>query len=144
LFNTSFDSWGDAWLLNTGAISHVKFRKDLFEDFDENVDGIVYFSYRSSLKPSGMGTIRHRLHGFPNFLLHNVLYLPELQRNFLFLVHMKQKGHYVHIFGGKVEIRKDYENMVIMIGIEDLRLLNLKGTSSHTQLLHTSLITLQV
>jgi hypothetical protein len=25
LFNTSFASWGDAWLLDTGATSHMKF-----------------------------------------------------------------------------------------------------------------------
>jgi hypothetical protein len=25
LFNTSFASWGDAWLLDTGTTSHMKF-----------------------------------------------------------------------------------------------------------------------
>jgi hypothetical protein len=133
LFNTSFASWGDAWLLDTGATSHMTFRRDLFEDFDDNVDGIVYFADRSSLKPSGMGTIRLKLPGLLDFLLHNVLYLPELQRNLLSLVHIRQQGHSVHMFGGKVEIRKDSDNMVVMTRMEDGRLLKLKGTSSHTQ-----------
>jgi transposase InsO family protein/adenylate kinase family enzyme len=110
----------------------MTFRRDFFEDFDDNVDGVVYFADRSSLKPSGMGTIRLKLPGLPDFLLHNVLYLPELQRNLLSLVHIRQQGHFVHMFGGKVEIRKDSDNMVVMTGIEDGRLLKLNGTSSHT------------
>jgi hypothetical protein len=48
------------------------------------------------------------------------------------------------MFGGKVEIRKDSKNMVFMIGMEDGRLLNMKGTSFHTQNLHTYLIMMQV
>jgi hypothetical protein len=76
--NTSFSSWEDEWLLDTGATSHMKFQRDFFEDFDDNVDGIVYFADRSSLKPSGMGTIRLKLPGLPYFFFHNVLYLLEL------------------------------------------------------------------
>jgi hypothetical protein len=45
-FNTSYGSWGDAFLLDTGETSHMKFRRDFFEDFDDNVDGIVYFANR--------------------------------------------------------------------------------------------------
>jgi hypothetical protein len=37
------------------------------------------------------------------------------------------------MFGGKVEIRKDSNNMVVMTGMEYGRLLKLKGTSSDTQ-----------
>jgi hypothetical protein len=48
------------------------------------------------------------------------------------------------MFGGKVEIRKDSENMVVMIGVEDGRLLKLKGTSAMQKMLHTSLITVKV
>jgi hypothetical protein len=104
LFNASLASWGDAWLLDTDATSHMKFRRDFFEDFDDNVDGVVYFANRSILKPSGMGTIRLKLPGLPDFLLHNVLYLPELQRNLLSLVHIRQQGHFVHVFNGEVVI----------------------------------------
>jgi hypothetical protein len=57
LFNTSFASWTDAWLLDTGATCHMTFRRDFFEDFNYNVDGIVYFASKSSLKPSKIGTI---------------------------------------------------------------------------------------
>jgi len=79
-----------------------------------------------------MGTIRLKFPGLPDFLLHNVLYLPKLQRSLLSLVHIRQQGHFVHMIGGKVEIRKDYDNMLVMTGMEDGRLLKLNGTYAHT------------
>jgi hypothetical protein len=127
-------TWGDAWLLDIGSTSHMTFRRDFFKNFDDNVDGVVYFADRSSLKPSRMGTIRLKLPGLLNFLLHNVLYLLELQRNMLSLVHIRQQGHYVHMFSGKVEIRKDFDNMVVMTRMEDGRILKPNGKSSHTHI----------
>jgi hypothetical protein len=91
-----------------------------------------------------MSTIKLKLHGLLNFLLHNVLYLPKLQRNLLSFVHVRQQGHFVHMFGGKVEIRKDYKNLVVMTGMEDGKLQKLKGTTFIHKLLHTSLIMTQV
>jgi len=109
----------------------MTFLRYLLEDFDDNVDAIVEFADRLSLKPSIMGTIRLKLPGLSNFLLHNVLYLLEMQRNLMSLVHITQQGHYVHMISGKVEIRKDSDNMVFMTRMEDGRPLNLKGTSTH-------------
>jgi hypothetical protein len=48
-------------------------------------------------------------------------------------VHIQQQGHSIHIFSGKVEIRKASDNMVVMTRVEDGRLLKLKGTSAHAQ-----------
>jgi hypothetical protein len=83
LFNTSFVSLGDARLLDTSVISHYNYL------FDDNVDGVVYFIDIESLKPLIMGTIMLKFPGLPDFLLHNVLYLLELQRNLLSLVHIR-------------------------------------------------------
>jgi hypothetical protein len=88
VFNTSYTSWRDTWVFDTGATSHLTFQRYFFEDFNGNVYGIVYFVDRSSLKPSGMGTIKLKLPRISDFLLHNVIYLPELQRNLSSLVHI--------------------------------------------------------
>jgi hypothetical protein len=56
----------------------MTFRRDLYEDLNDNVDGIVYFVDKSSLKPLGIDTFVLKLLGFPYFVLHDVLYLPEL------------------------------------------------------------------
>eukprot|EP00253_Pinus_taeda_P012451 PITA_12451 len=76
LFNTSLASWKNDWLLDSGATCHMTHRKDFFEDFTDNVDGVVYFADQSKIKPSGLGTIRLKLPGLPDFLLDHVLYLP--------------------------------------------------------------------
>jgi hypothetical protein len=106
----------------------MKFQIDFFEYFDDNVDGVVYFADRSSLKPLGMDT-PSTLSGLPDLLLHNVIYLLELQRILMSLVHIQQQFHSVHMFGGKLEIRKDSDNMIVMTRMEDGRLLKLNGTS---------------
>jgi hypothetical protein len=62
-----------------------------------------------------------------------VLYIPNMQMNFLSLGQIRQKSHFVHIFGGKVETRKDFDKMIVTIGLEDGRLLMLKEISTHGQ-----------
>ena len=39
---TSLSSYKYCWLLDTGATSHMTFRKDCFEELNEKIDGIVY------------------------------------------------------------------------------------------------------
>jgi hypothetical protein len=133
LFNASLASWKNDWLLDSGETCHMTFRRDFFEEFTDNVDGAVYFADKSKLKPSGLGTIRLKLPGLPDFLLHDVLYLPELRRNLLSLVHIRQQGHSIHMFDGKVEVRKASDHSLVMTGIEEERLLKLQGTSARAQ-----------
>ena len=41
---TSLSSYKDCWLLDTGATSHMTFRKYCFEELNETINGIVYFA----------------------------------------------------------------------------------------------------
>ena len=111
----------------------MAFQRDYFEDFSDNVDGIVYFADKSSLKPSRIGIVKLKLIGLPNLLLRDVLYLLELWRTLLSLVHIRQQENSIHIFDGIVEIRRSSDNMVMMTGVEDGRLLKLKGTFACAQ-----------
>eukprot|EP00253_Pinus_taeda_P009397 PITA_09397 len=88
---------------------------------------------QSKIKPSGLGTIRLKLPGLPDFLLDHVLYLPQLKRNLLSLVHIRQQGHSIHMFDGKLEVRKASDHSLVMRGIQEERLLQLQGTSSRAQ-----------
>ena len=91
LFNASLACWKNDWLLDSGSTCHMTFRRYFFEEFADNVDGAVYFTDKSKLKPLGLGTIRLKLPGLPDFFLHDVLYLPQLRRNLLSLVHIRSK-----------------------------------------------------
>lgn len=97
----------------------MTFRKDFFEEFIDKVDGVVYFTDKSKLKPSGLGTVRLKLPGLPDHILHEVLYLPELKRNLMSLVEIWQQGHSIHFFDGKVEVRKASNHLLVMEGIEE-------------------------
>ena len=70
LFDVSFNLWRDDWLLDSGATCHMTFRKYFFEEFPDKVDGEVYFTNKSKLKPSMLGTIKFKLPGLPDHLLH--------------------------------------------------------------------------
>ena len=111
----------------------MNFRKYFFEEFNDKVDGAVYFVGKCKLKPSGLGTIKIKFLGLPDHLLHEVLYLPELRRNLLSLVHIRQQGHSIHMFDGKSEVRKASDHSLVMEGIEEGRLLKLQGSSAHVQ-----------
>jgi hypothetical protein len=108
----------------------MTFRRDFFETFSNHIDGIIYFADKSQLKPSGIGSIRLCLQGLADYILHDVLYIPQLKRNLMSLIHIRQQGHSIHMFDGVIEIRKTSDQVIVMTGVEEAKLLKLKGTSS--------------
>lgn len=125
MMNTFF-YWKDAWFLDTSASCHMSFLWEFFEELSKEIDGEVYFVYRSMIKPSGIGTIQLKLLGFVDFIIWDILYLPKLKRHLLSLVLVCQPSHSIHIFYGKVEIHRLVDNQIVMIGVEDKKLLKLK------------------
>ena len=89
--------------------------------------------YKSQLKYSGIGSVRLKLSGLADYILSNVLYVPQLKRNLISLVQIRQQNHSIHMFDGIIEIRRAYDNVIVMNGVEDNKLLNLNGTSSNSQ-----------
>jgi len=51
----------------------MSFCIEVFEEMNTNTDGAVYFVDRSSIKPIGIGTMRHKLLGISDMLLRDVL-----------------------------------------------------------------------
>ena len=122
VFSTSFASWEDTWILDTGATCHMTFRRDCFDTFSDHIDGIVYFVDKSHLKPSGIGSIRLKLPIIADYILHDVLYIPQLKRNLMSLIQVRQQGHSIHIFDGIIEIRQTSDNVIVMTGVEEDKL----------------------
>ena len=130
--STSF-SWNDIWLLDIGATCHMTFRKDFFETFSDQIDGVVYLANNSQLKPSRIGFVKLKLSGLADYILSDVLYVPQLKKNLVSLVQIRQQDHSIHMFDGIIEIRRAYDNAIVMTGVEDNKLLKLNGTSSNSQ-----------
>jgi hypothetical protein len=45
-------------------------------------------------------------------------------------MHIKKQGNYIHMFDGIIEIRRAFDHVIVMTGVEEDKLLKLKGTSS--------------
>ena len=110
----------------------MTFRKHFFETFSDQIDGVVNLADKSQLKPSGIGSVRLKLSGLADYILSNVLYVPQLKRDLISLVQIRQQEHSIHMFDGIIEIRRAYDNVVVMNGVEDNKLLKLNGTSSNS------------
>ena len=89
VFSTYFSSWYDSWVLDTGATCHTTFRRDFFDQFSDNIDGVVYFVDKSQIKPSGICSIHLKIPRLPNYVLNDVLYIPKFQRNLLSLIQIR-------------------------------------------------------
>ena len=77
----------------------------------------------SQLKPSGIGSVTFKLLGLADYILSDVFYVPQLKRNLISLVQIRQQNHSIHIFDGINEIRRAYDNVIVMNGVEDNKLL---------------------
>ena len=129
-FSTSFSSWYDSWVIDIGATCHMTFRRDLFDQFSDNNDGVVYFVDKSQIKPSWIGSIQLKIPRLPNYTLNYVLYILQFQRIFLSLIQIRQEGHSIHIFDGKVKIRREFDNKTLMSDVEEDKLLKFHCMSS--------------
>ena len=69
----------------------MTFRKDFFETFSDQIDEVVHLVDKSQLKPSGIGSIRFKLSGLADYILSDVLYVPQLKRNLISLVQIRQQ-----------------------------------------------------
>ena len=46
------------------------------------------------------------------------------------LIQVRKQGNSIHVFDGTIEIRRTYDDVIVMTGVEEDKLLKLKGTSS--------------
>ena len=109
----------------------MAFKKELFVKFSDQIDGVVHLADKSQLKPSGIGSVRLKLSGLADYILSDVLYVPQLKRNLISIVQIRQQDHSIHMFHGIIEIRRSYDNLIVMTGVEDNKLLKLNGISSN-------------
>ena len=68
----------------------MTFRKDFFETFSDQIDGVVHLADKSQLKPSRIGSVRLKLSGLADYILSDVIYVPQLKRNLISLVQIRQ------------------------------------------------------
>lgn len=70
-----------------------------------------------------MRSIRLKIPHLAYYILKDVIYIPQFQRNLIPLIRMRYQGHSIHLFDDIIEIRRACDNSVIMIGVEEGALL---------------------
>lgn len=98
------------------------------------------FSDKFEVKPSRIGSISLKIPHLADYVLKDVLYIPQFQQNLMSLVHIRQQGYSIHIFYGIIEICRESDNSVIMTGVKEGTLLKLNNTPSTT---HSTLLVQQ-
>ena len=46
-------------------------------------------------------------------------YVEQLKGNLISLVQIRQQGHSIHMFDGIIDIRRDYNNVIVMTRVEN-------------------------
>lgn len=130
LFSSTFSSWQYSWILDIRVLCRTTFRIALFETLSNPIDGVVYFADKSQVKPLGIGSIHLKIPGISYYILNDVLYIPQFQRNLISVIQIRKQWHSIHIFDGIIEIHRTPDNEIVMAGVQEDKILKLKGTSS--------------
>ena len=81
-------SFSTDWIVDSGCTNHLCFEKDKFENFHKYKKDAVVIGDNSILEVQGIGSVL--IHGK---VLENVLYVPKLRINFLFMIQVTRKGY---------------------------------------------------
>lgn len=67
--------------------------------------------------------MRLEIQGLVDYILHDVRYVPQFQRNLMYPIHIRKIGHSIHMFDGKVGICRTSDNVLVMTSVEALECL---------------------
>ena len=55
----------------------MTFKGDFFETFSDDIDGVIYFADKSQIKPYSIGFICLKILNLADYVLQDVLYIPQ-------------------------------------------------------------------
>lgn len=92
------------WLLDSGTLSYMTGRRDLFYQLDENIKNKVSLCYDKEVDVLGKGSMAIQVNGRPK-LIHGVKFVPSLTHNLLKVGQLIENGYNVNFsrFGCKIE-----------------------------------------
>ena len=76
----------NSWFIDSGASAHMTCSKEWYDKYYEKTDGThIYLGYDRSLKVQGYGIINVYLPNGQMRQIHNVMYVPDLKKNLIFV-----------------------------------------------------------
>ena len=94
----------DEWVMDTGCSYHMTYKREWFEDLNEDAGGSVRMGNKTVSKVRGIGTIRVKNEAGMVVRLTNVRYIPEMDRNLLSLGTFEKSGYSFKLENGTLSI----------------------------------------
>lgn len=100
------------WIIDSGCSTHMTYDRSLFKEFDKFTSGKVIIGNGSHIAIKGRGTIVVKSNLGLKLIL-NVLYLPEIDQNFLSVAQLLEEDYKV-LFEQKSCVIKDQNNKEVI------------------------------
>ena len=101
--STSVAPSSHIWYVDSGASRHMTGAKDQFTQFsDRRINLEIEFGDESIVRAVGIGTVTFQMESLPPLAVSEVLYVPGLRKNLIFVSTIKDKGYEVTFRGGQV------------------------------------------
>jgi len=81
------------WYLDSGASNHMCGQRDLFDDLDETIQGLVIFGDTSKVPFKGKGNIPIKLKNGDHSYIADVYYVPTIKQNLVSISQFMEKGY---------------------------------------------------
>eukprot|EP00253_Pinus_taeda_P025122 PITA_25122 len=124
---------GLVWFLDTGASFHMVGDRDLFSDLDEKDLGVhIEMGDDGRYSATGIGTISFEREFGKPFVLKEVMHVPGLKKNHIFLAMLEDKGYDVVFSEGKAFLcsKTTGETRKIGVRVKNLYQLHVDGCAT--------------
>jgi len=95
------------WYLDSGASNHMCGQRDLFDDLDETIQGLITFGDTSKVPIKGKGNIPIKLKNDDHSYIADVYYVPAIKHNMLGIGQLIKKGYTLYTKNCHLTV-KDY------------------------------------
>ncbi|KAG7532793.1 Reverse transcriptase RNA-dependent DNA polymerase [Arabidopsis thaliana x Arabidopsis arenosa] len=120
------------WIMDTGCSCHMTYRRDWFENLDEETEGTVRMGNKTVSKVKGTGSIRLKNEDGLSVVLTNVKYIPDMDRNLLSLGTFEKAGYKFESENGVLSIKAGGQTILQGRRYETLYLLKAKVVISES------------
>lgn len=110
----------EAWIMDSGASTHMTYRKDFFETYEEVENSKVYLGSGQSLEVHGKGCINIQKQVRGKWLdarIENVLHIPQLTKNLFSEGVITSRGMKINKVGDKVQVFA--KNELVATGVKE-------------------------
>ena len=105
--STTGVSLEDEWIMDSGCSYHMTHKREWFEDMAKIDGGTVRMGNKTLSKVKGIGSIRIKNENDMDFVLTDVRYIPEMDRNLLSLGTFEKAGYSFESKDGILSIKTD-------------------------------------